>query len=85
MSNRVDENSGYSTTDFYTTAVLIAKKFQVENVTSEGPNGKIKKFHFTDSEVLRDVVKLYMNRQLEGNIRDFRDAIETVKDLVHSG
>ena len=85
MSKNLDETVGYSTTDFYTTAVLIAKKFEVENITTEGPGGKVKRLHFADTEELRTTILSYMNRKLDGNLRDFRDAIETVKDMVHSG
>jgi hypothetical protein len=74
----------YSTTDFYTTAVLISKKFLVKSVTVEGTNRKVKRFHFDDTPELRQVILEYTNRVLEGNLREFRDAIETVKDLVHS-
>lgn len=85
MSSKSDDAEDYSTTDFYTTAVLIAKRFQVERITTEGPGNKVKRFHFKDSPELRQVILSYMNRQQEGNLRDFRDAIETVKDMVHSG
>lgn len=78
------ELTEYTTTDFYTTAVLIAKKFIVTSVSTEGPGKKVKRFHFQDSIELRQVVLSYMNRTLDGNIREFRDAIETVKDIVHS-
>lgn len=81
MSN---EESLYTTTDFYTTAVLISKKFLVKKITTEGPGKKVKRFHFDDSPELRQIVLDYMNRSLTGNIREFRDAIETVKDMVHS-
>ena len=37
---------GYSTTDFYTTAVLISQEFQVTEVSREGHQGKVKRFHF---------------------------------------
>lgn len=79
-----NDNLEYTTTDFYTTAVLISKKFIVTQVSTEGPGKKVKRFHFTDSQDLRQVVLSYMNRVLEGNIREFRDAIEIVKDMVHS-
>ncbi len=75
----------YTTTDLYTTAVLISKKFPIINVSVEGPNKKVKRFHFLDTPELKAVVLEYMNRSLQGNIREFRDAIETVKDVVHSG
>ena len=87
MSNDSNEDNmdSYSTTDFYTTAVLIANKFKVLEVTKEGPGNKVKRFHFEDNKELRQTILAYMNRQLVGNVRDFRDGIETVKDMVHSG
>lgn len=74
----------YSTTDFYTTAVLISKSYEIVEVTSEGPGGKVKKFHFKDSEDLRKTVLQYHNGTLEGNMRNMRNGIEAVKDMVHS-
>ena len=81
----MSEKKDYNTTDFYTVAVLILKKFQVKKITKEGPEGRVKRFWFDDSEELQETILSYMNRNLEGNVRDFRDAIETVKDMVHSG
>jgi len=76
--------NGYSTTDFYTTAVLISQEFQVTEVTKEGHQGKVKRFHFDKTPEVQGVVMNYINGKLEGNIRDFRNAIETVKDMVYS-
>jgi len=81
----------YSTTDFYTTAVLKTLKFEIIEITNHLPNGKedpdgrVKRFHFEDTPELRDVVMKYMNGTLEGNLRDMRNGIEAVKDMVHSG
>lgn len=75
----------YVTSDFYTTAVLILSGFEVLEVTSHGPDRRVKKFHFEDTEELQKVIMDYMNGKLEGNIRAFRNSIETVKDMVHSG
>ena len=79
------EEKRYSTTDFYTTAVLISKNFEIVEVTSEGPSGKVKKFHFEDTDELRKTVLAYHNGSLSGNLRDMRNGIEAVKDMVHSG
>ena len=81
---QMSNTPNYSTTDFYTTAVLISKKFLVKEVSVEGTSRKVKRFHFEDTPLLRDTILQYMNRTLDGNLREFRDAIETVKDLVHS-
>lgn len=75
----------YSTTDFYITAVLIALKFEVESISKEGPNDRVKRFHFANSDELDLVILRYMNGTLEGNLKEFKQAIETVKDMVHSG
>jgi len=75
----------YSTTDFYLTAVLISCKYKIQETTTEGPNGRVKRFHFEDTPSLRNTIMQYMNGDLEGNIREFRNSIETVKDMVHSG
>ena len=75
---------GFSTTDFYTAAILIAKGFEVTEVSKEGAGLKVKRFHFEDNEDLRKTILLYTNGSLEGNLRGFRNSIENVKDLVHS-
>jgi predicted secreted protein len=81
----LEEENTYKTTDFYTTAVLISQKFEVKEISTQGPNDKVKKFHFEDTPELREIIMKYMNGTLEGNLREFRNAIETVKDAVHSG
>jgi len=75
----------YNTTDFYATAVLIAMKFEVKEVTTEGTGNKIKRFHFEDTPALRETLMKYMNGTLTGSLREFRNAIDSVKDLVHGG
>jgi hypothetical protein len=74
----------YSTTDFYTTAVLITCGFKIKEVTSEGPEKRVKRFSFEDSTQLRDTVLAYTNGVLTGNLRGMRNSIEIVKDLVHA-
>jgi hypothetical protein len=75
----------YSTTDFYITAVLIAEDYEVQDITREGPDQRVKRFHFEDSKELRNAVLQYMNGKLNGSYKKFKQAIETVKDMVHSG
>lgn len=75
----------YSTTDFYTTAVLVYKKFEVKKITVDKQGGRVKRFHFENSDELQETIMSYMNSTLEGNLREFRNSIETVKDMVHSG
>lgn len=74
----------FNTTDFYTTAVLISKEFEIKEISNEGPQDRVKRFHFEDTPELRKTILSYMNRQLVGNLRQFKDAIESVKDIVHS-
>ena len=74
----------YSTTDFYTTAMLISQDFIVKKVTKEGPSGKVKRFHFLKTPQVQEIVMSYVNGNLEGNIRSFKNAIDTVKDMVYS-
>lgn len=74
----------YATTDFYTTAMLVYKKFPVIKITAEGNNGRVKRFHFEDTDELRQAILCYMNGQMEGNLRDFRNSIESIKDAVHT-
>jgi hypothetical protein len=85
MEEQLELTEGlYGTTDFYTAALLICLNYEVKKITTGQPNKKVKTFHFEDSEGLRKDILDYMNSKREGNLRDFRDAIETVKDLVHS-
>lgn len=74
----------WSTTDFYTVATLLYEQYEVINITDEKDKGKIKRFHFADSSDLHDTVRKYINGQLVGNLRDFKNAIEQVKDMIHS-
>ncbi len=78
-----DATVNYSTTDFYTAAVLMSEGFKVLKVTTK-PGGTTKTFHFPDSVELRDIQMRYVNGTLEGNIRQFKNFIETVKDLLHT-
>ena len=79
------DETDYSTTDFYTTAVLLFSGFDVTQITSHGPKGEVKRFHFENTPELQAIVMEYMNGKLTGNIRQFRNAIDTVKDMLHSG
>lgn len=79
------EEDRYTTTDFYITAMLIAKDFEVRRISKEGPDDRVKRFHFEDDQELQDTILAYMNGSLEGNLKGFKQAIETVKDMVHSG
>ncbi len=74
----------YTTTDFYITAVLIATKYPVIKITTEGPQKRVKRFHFKKSEELEQTVLAYMNGSLTGSFREFRNSIESVKDMVHA-
>lgn len=74
----------YTTTDFFTTAVLISEGFRVEKISLEGRDGKIKRFHFKDTDKRNQIVMSYVNGELHGNIKKFRHAIDTVKDMLHS-
>ena len=79
-----DLDTQYSTTDFYTTAMLISQNFTVLHVTKEGLNGKVKRFYFDKTPEVKEIVMSYVNGKLNGNVRDFKNAIETVKDMVYS-
>ena len=81
----MSENKTYTTTDLYTTAVLVLKKFEVLEIRAEGKNDKVKRFVFNDTPELRETILSYMNGTVTDNLREFRNAIETVKDMVHSG
>ena len=83
------EKEVYTTTDFYTAALLVSLEYEIKEVTREGKpdrdgKGKTRRLHFEDSEQLQKDIMAYMNNKKKGLLRDFRDAIETIKDLVHS-
>ena len=86
----MSEKELYSTTDFYTAALLICLKYEIKKVTrenpggSDDPQGKVRRFYYEDTDELRADILEYMNGKKSGNLREFRDAIENVKDLVHS-
>lgn len=77
-----DQNT-YSTTDFYTTAILLYHNFDVIDITKEGPGDRVKRFHFEDTDELQEAKKDWLNGKTVGNIRKFKDCVERVKDLVH--
>ena len=87
----MSEREEYTTTDFYTAALLMCLGYELLETRSEGhngqpdPRGRTKRFCFEDSKELRAHILSYMNSKLEGNLRNFRDSIEKVKDIVHSG
>lgn len=80
----------YSTTDFYTAALLICLEYEIKKISRENSsgeevhNGRVRRFHFEDTPALRQDILEYMNGKKVGNLKNFKDAIETVKDLVHS-
>ena len=80
----------YTTTDFYTAALLVSQKYEIVEVTREGQKsdkdglGRTRRFHFVDSPELQKDIMDFMNNKKTGLLRDYRDAIETIKDLVHS-
>lgn len=71
----------YNTTDLYMTAVLISGRYHIKEVTLEG---NTRRFHFTDSPELRDRIMKYRNKDLPGDLREFVNSIETVKEILHS-
>lgn len=77
-------DSHYITSDFYTAAVLVSQGFNVSEVSTASVGSKVKKFHFANSPELKDIQMKYLNGSLEGNIRSFKNAIETIKDIIHS-
>jgi transcriptional regulator with AAA-type ATPase domain len=80
--SKMTDIKDYTTSDFYVTAMLISQKFTVENV--DGSNPKRKVFTFKDSKELREAIKNYMNGTLVGNLREFKNAIESTKDYLHN-
>lgn len=87
MSEKIIKKN-FSTTDFYTIAILLYTEYEMLEITHEGPKGKdkqgrVKRFHFEDSPELRETIRLYINSKIDGNLRKFCNAIETVKNMVH--
>lgn len=86
----MSESERFTTTDFYTAALLVYCEYEILEVTREGPPdkrdnlGKTRRFHFEPSDQLNEDIMNYRNGKKEGNLKKFKEAIETVKDLVHS-
>lgn len=80
----------YSTTDFYTAALLICCDYDVQKVTRENgggeedPRGRVCRFWFSESPELRQDILSFTNGKKDGSLKKFKEAIETVKDLIHS-
>jgi len=75
--------NNYITSDFYITALLLSFGHEILEISSTA-GGKIKHFHFEDTSDLRKLLLMYMNGKLEGNLKLFKDAILTVKDMIHN-
>lgn len=80
----------YTTTDFYTAALLVSQKYEILEVTREGTKldrdglGRTRRFHFVDTPELQKDIMDFMNNKKMGLLRDYRDAVETIKDMVHA-
>jgi hypothetical protein len=76
--------ASFNSTDFYIVAMLVSQGFPIINIGNEGRDGKVKRFHFVDTEELRAAILKYTNGILEGNIKGFKNSIESIKDILHS-
>lgn len=80
----------YTTTDFYTAALLVSQKYEILEVTREGAKldkdglGRTRRFHFADTPELQKDIMDFMNNKKMGLLRDYRDAVEIIKDMVHA-
>ena len=84
MQEQLNNTPLFSTTDFYATAVLISKGHKVAKVESHHRDSKIKVFFFKKTPAISNLLMSYANGDLAGNIREFKNAIDTVKELVHN-
>jgi len=73
----------FSTNDLYTTAILIACGFPMVEVDTNDDTGR-KTFYFDNTEDLKKSLMAYRNGTLTGNLKNFKNAIENVKDIVHA-
>lgn len=76
----------YITTDINITAVLKSQGFKIVKITPSGRTsnkGSIKQFHFESSESLTDTKMKYIHGDLTGNLRDFTNAMESVRELIY--
>ena len=86
----MSESEKFTTTDFYTAALLVYCEYEILEVTREGDpdrrdgQGKTRRLHFEQSDALKKDIMDYRNGKKEGNLKKFKESIETVKDLVHS-
>jgi hypothetical protein len=86
----MSDSEEFTTTDFYTAALLVHSEYEIRGVTREGPEdkrdglGKTRRFHFTNSEELSREILDFRNGKKTGSLKKFKEAIETIKDLVHS-
>lgn len=86
----MSESEEFTTTDFYTAALLVFCEYEILKVTREGKEdrrdglGKTRRFHFESSDKLKQDIMDFSNGKKHGSLRKFKQAIEIVKDLVHS-
>lgn len=84
------ESDRFTTTDFYTAALLVYCNYEILKVTREGHEdkrdglGKTRRFHFDESDQLNKDIMDFRNGKKIGNLRKFKEAIECTKDLVHT-
>ena len=85
-----EESEKFTTTDFYTAVLLVFCEYEILEVTREGkPDsrdglGKTRRFHFDACDQLQQNIMDFRNGKIEGSLRKFKEAVETVKQLVHS-
>ena len=86
----MSETEKFTTADFYTAALLVYCEYEILEVTREGKIdsrdnlGKTRRFHFEASDKLSQDIMDFRNSKKQGNLKKFKEAIENIKDLVHS-
>jgi hypothetical protein len=78
----IGNSNTFSTTDLYSICVLKAAGFKWLSIVDEVNRRNIKRFHFEDTEELRETLDQHSNGELLLSTLDLINAIENVKRIV---
>jgi hypothetical protein len=74
----------YTTTDLNIAATLMCQGYKILELKKQTEKSHIKSFCFEDTPELQQTLLDYMNGDLMVNCRHFTNAMNTVKELIHS-
>jgi hypothetical protein len=84
MDNEFDTSGQYRTSDLYYAAYLKVAQVPLKDTVREG--GKVVfLFEAPDREMMRALKREYFNGRAKGSFLEYKQAIQTMKQLTHMG